>query len=276
MLLCCAAAASARVRVVATIFPIADVVQQIGEEDVEVVTLLPAGANPHSFEPSPTQIRALAQARVFVAVGAGLDGWAAKLLAAGSEALITVTLADGMPLLGGTEGHGADPHVWLDPVLVRDYAVEKIAGALQQAAPERQADFQRRADQFRSRLTQLDAEIRTTLAPLPHKQYIAFHSAWRYFGKRYGLDELAVIEPFPGKEPSAQEIAAIVQKARAAGVRFLFIEPQFSPRIGEQIAREFGGTAVLVDPMGGPSVPGRSHYIDLLRYNLQVFAKALA
>src|SRR5512139_561685 len=123
------AAAVAAVRVVATIFPLADVVRQVGGDEVEVVTLLPPGASPHTFEPTPEQARQVATARVFVDVGAGLDGWAARLRAARTEPLIVVTATAGVTLLDG-DHHGGDPHVWLDPVLVRDHVVGAIVEGL--------------------------------------------------------------------------------------------------------------------------------------------------
>jgi zinc transport system substrate-binding protein len=271
--------AHGKVKVVATIFPLADMVRQIGTEYVDVVTLLPAGANTHTFEPTPAQILELTGARVFVSVGAGLDTWATKLLAARSEPIGVVTITDGLHLLGAEAGHdthGGDPHVWLDPVLMRDHAVPAIAAALSQVDPEHQAAFVGAAAQFRTALTQLDAEIRAALTPLPNRNYIAFHSAWRYFGERYNLHEVAVVEPFPGKEPSAREIATIVERARAAHVHALLIEPQFNPRMAQQIAGEFGGRTVLVDAIGGADVAGRNHYIDLMRYNLRAFVEALS
>ena len=273
-------AAVASVSVVATIFPLADMARQVGGEEVEVATLLPPGASPHTFEPTPLQMRAVAGARVFVQSGAGLDTWAAKLLSAGRGDLTLVTVTDGLKLLGSPEGpadpaHRLDPHVWLDPLLVRDHIVPLIVAALAAVAPDHRLAFEAHAAEFRDRLTRLDADIRATLAPLPNKRYIAFHSAWRYFGLRYGLEEVAVIEAFPGKEPSAREIAAVVQKARAAQVRAILVEPQFPPRLAEQIAHDFGGGTALVDPIGGPQLPGRSQYIDVMRYNLGVFAAAL-
>jgi zinc transport system substrate-binding protein len=141
----CIAPAHATVRVVATIFPLADMVRQVGKDAVEVVTLLPPGASPHTFEPTPAQIRELAHAAVFVQVGAGLDAWAAKLLAANPGTIRVVTIADGLTLIGNAEAHGSDgdphrgephggdPHVWLDPILVRDHAVPAITAALIQA-----------------------------------------------------------------------------------------------------------------------------------------------
>jgi ABC-type Zn uptake system ZnuABC Zn-binding protein ZnuA len=267
------------VRVVATIFPVADIVRQVGKDAVDVVTLLPAGASPHTFEPTPAQIRAVAEAAVFVEVGAGLDAWAAKLRAAHTGPMIVVTLAAGVPLLGAVEGedagHGGDPHIWLDPLLVRDHLVPAVVDGLSQADPGHAAAFRVAAGEFETALTQLDAEIRTTLAPATGRSYVAFHSAWRYFAKRYDLHEVAVVESFPGKEPSAQEIAALVQRARAAHVRAFLIEPQFSPRMAEQVAHEIGAQLVTVDPLGGPLLPDRQHYLDLMRYNLRAFAQAL-
>jgi len=270
-----AAPGHATVRVVATIFPLADVVRQVGREHVDVATLLPAGASPHTFEPTPAQMRALAQARVCVRVGAGLDNWAEKLLAAHGGGLTVVTVTDGMELIGAVDGHGGDPHVWLDPVRVRDVAVPAIVAALSAADPEARAAFEHAAAEFQAALTQLDTDVRNALTPLTQREYIAFHSAWRYFGQRYGLHEIAVVEPFPGKEPSAYEVASIVDRARAAHIHAVLIEPQFNPAVAQQIAREFGGVALVVDPIGGLNIPERNHYIDLMRYNARVFSEAL-
>lgn len=276
----CGVATAAEVRAVATIYPLADMVRQIGKDAVEVATLLPAGASPHTFEPAPDQVRTVAQAAVFVEVGAGLDSWADKLRAARSGPMKVVTLTAGLPLLGAThthggEVHGGDPHVWLDPVLVRDHFVPMITQALSDADPGHQAIFQQGAAEYQAALTQLDADLRTALASAANRNYVSFHSAWRYFGQRYGLHEVAVIEAFPGKETSAREIAEVVERARAAHVRIMLVEPQFSPRMAEQIAREIGARILLVDPLGGAQQPGREHYIDLMRYNLRVFAQAL-
>jgi zinc transport system substrate-binding protein len=274
-IVCLRAPAPAAVHVVATIYPVADIVRQVGQEQVEVVTLLPPGASPHTFEPTPAQIRAVADARIFVCVGAGLDSWTTKLLAARHAAVTVVTLTDGLSLIGAAAGHGGDPHVWLDPVLVKDHMVPAIVNALSREDPHGRAGYERAAAQFGDGLAQLDADIQRTFAPLASRSYIAFHSAWRYFGQRYGLQEIGVVEAFPGKEPSAHEIAAVVQRARAAQVRVVLIEPQSSPRAAEQIARDIGGRTLLVDDIGGPAVAERSTYIDLLRYDARAFAEAL-
>ncbi len=271
--------AAAIVKVVTTIFPLTDMVRQIGQDEVVVATLLPGGANPHTFEPTPAQIRDVASARLFVCVGAGLDTWATKLLAARSDPITVVTVTDGLHLLGAEhahDAHGGDPHVWVDPLLVRDHAVPAIAAALSEVDPEHREAFAAAAAAFQSALTQLDVDIRTTLRPLPNRNYLAFHSAWRYFGQRYDLHEIGVVEAFPGKEPSAREIAAVVERARAAHIHALLVEPQYNTRMAQQIAAEFGGRTFLVDAIGGPDVTGRNHYIELMRYNLQAFVEALS
>lgn len=274
-----AAPVRANVKVVATIFPLSDIVRQVGKEHVEVTTLLPPGANPHTFEPTPAQIREVAGANIFVCIGAGLDTWANKLLAARSGSSTVITITDGLRLLGAPEAHdthGGDPHVWVDPVLMRDHAVPAIAAALSHHDPEHQSAFNSASGEFQSALTQLDTDIRSALTPIVNRDYIAFHSAWRYFGARYDLHEVGVVEAFPGKEPSAREIAAVVERARATHLRALLIEPQFNARMAQQIASEFGGHTVLVDAIGGPDVAGRNHYIDLMRYNLRAFVEALS
>ena len=272
--LVCAAPVTAKVHVVATIFPLADIVQQIGTDNVEVTTLLPPGASPHMFEPTPSQIRALAQADLLVRVGAGLDNWTDKLSAARRSDLRVITVSDNITLrsAAGTVG---DPHVWLDPILVRDHLVPALAAALGHTDAAHTAAFERAAGEFRAALTALDAEIRKILAPFSNRNYIAFHSAWGYFGQRYGLRESAAVEPSPGKEPSAQEIRHVIEQARSAGIQALLVEPQFPARLAEQIARDFNGHTVLVDPLGGAAVPGRDHYLQLMRYNAQMFAQAL-
>jgi ABC-type Zn uptake system ZnuABC Zn-binding protein ZnuA len=278
-LLLAAPAAMATVKVVATIYPLADLASQIGGSQITVSTLLPAGANPHTFEPTPAQMQAVAAAGLLVRVGAGLDDWAVKLLDAGGGKIPVVTITAGVELMPMTEhataAHGGDPHVWLDPLLMRDQVVPALLASLLAAAPAGRDVFEENARQTSARLTDLDHELQGLLAPVRDHAFVAFHSAWRYFARRYALHEVGTVEPFPGKESSAREMAALIQLARAAGLRSVFIEPAFDPRVAEQIAREIGGRTYLVDPLGAPGLAGRDSYGSLMRYNARVFAEAL-
>lgn len=281
--LACAVVAGAAVRpataattVVATIFPVADIVRQLGGANVAVHTLLPGGANPHTFEPTPQQLHVLAGAQLIVRVGAGLDDWLFNLLqSAGSRARV-VKITDGLDLLGPADSSHGDPHVWLDPILVRDHVAPALARALGDVDARNRATYEKRAAEFAAELTRLDGEIGSALRAVPRRGFVAVHPAWRYFARRYGLEEVAVIEESPGKEPSAQSIARIVERARAGHVRAVLTEPQFTERTAAVIAGEIGAAVVVVDPIGGAQVSGRDSYLALMRYNLAAFLKALS
>lgn len=284
------AAAQAPVGVVATIPPLADIAGRIGGELVNVESLLPPGASPHTFEPRPGQVRSLARAKLLVGVGAGLDDWALRLATEGSFELVLV--ADevekaGLALLSGENGHGdehagaghgsergaVDPHVWLDPILVRDAIAPAIAEALVRLLPGYEAELRANLAAFRRELDALDREVRTLLDPLPAKAFIGYHSAWAYFARRYGLQEVASVAAFPGQEPSARWVASVVGAARRHGVRAIVAEPQLSPKAAEVIAAEIGGAVLLLDPLGGTEE--RQSYVDLIRYNARAIASAL-
>jgi len=266
-------------RVVATIFPLADIVRQLGGEAVEVVTLLPSGASPHTFEPTPAQMRQIAGAALVVRIGAGLDDWSLKLLASIRPAPPVVTASEGLSLLDADaadpHGHGADPHVWLDPLLVRDQLVPRLTAALTQLAPDREEMLRQAAARYQAALSQTDAEVTQTLAAISQRKFIAFHSAWRYFARRYRLEQVAVVEESPGKEPSARAMARLVDVARRDGVRAILVEPQYSPRVATQVASDIQGTVATVDPLGSAETAGRNTYLDLMRFNAKAFAEAL-
>lgn len=257
-----------RLPVAATIFPLADLVRNIGGDLVEVTTLLGPGASPHTYEPTAGQVKRLATARVVVSVGSGLDDWAAGL-AAGTDA-IRLVLARELDLPAG-----ADPHVWLDPVLVRDRIAPALARVLAAADPGHAADYERNLAAYAAALTGLDREIASRTAAFGQRRFVSFHSAWRHFADRYGLEEAATIEEYPGKEPSPRWLADTVAVARQAGVKAIFAEPQFSTRAAEVIAAEIDVRVLILDPLGGEGIPGRDTYLGLMRYNLDILEQAL-
>jgi len=165
-----------------------------------------------------------------------------------------------------------DPHVWLDPIRVRDVIAPALAGALARIDPG--GHYESGLAALQAEITDLDAEIRRILSGHGTK-FVAFHSAWRYFGARYGLEEVGVVEEAPGEEPSPREIANLVAVARAAHVPAILVEPQLSPRIAQTIAAELDAGTVTVDESGDPSDPQRASYPGLMRWNARAFARAL-
>jgi zinc transport system substrate-binding protein len=265
----------------ATIFPLADMASRIGGESVEVKVLLPAGADPHTFEPRPSQIAAISRARVFIKVGAGLDFWVDKFVAAASRGGLVVVDSSAEMEIPGEELQGVaadevrgNPHFWLDPISAMKI-VDKITQAMAQADPPRAQTYRVNALEYKGQLMALDAEIRAAVSGFKRKEFVAFHSAWVLFARRYGLIQAAVIEPFPGKEPSPRYLAGVVKEARRIGARAIFAEPQLNPKAARVIAKEAGMKILYLDPIGGPGIKGRSSYLELMRHNLSVFKEAL-
>lgn len=276
---------TSKIKVVATIFPLADIAKNIGGEKVEVVTLLPAGSSPHTFEVTPEQVKNFSKAQVFIKVGAGLDSFGDKLVeSSGNPSLVTVTATENIDLLDsshqgeGRHGHrhleNKDPHVWLDPVLVKEYIAPQIAGALAEASPENTQYFRGNLDKYCDELDLLHKDIMERTAKLQSRTFIAFHSAWRYFARRYGLRDVAV-EEFPSHEPTPQWIAGVIETARASGAKAILAEPQFSTKAAEVIAAEFGAPVLTVDPLGAENIPGYDSYLSMMRSNMKVLEQAL-
>jgi len=273
-----------QIPVVVSIYPLKDMVEHVGGDRVHVDFMVPPGASPHTFEPKPSDMMKVHNAKLFVIVGAGLEFWAGKTIrSAGGRGLKVLTLSDGLPLLYGTDSHdedhrsqgrSADPHVWLDPQLAKEM-VNSIARGLIELDPSHERYFRENAERFKTEIDRLDAFIAAKIGTFRIKEYVTFHSAWNYFSRRYALRVLGVIEESPGKEPSPKHIARLVNEVKRSGTRVVFAEPQFSPKIAEVIARETGARVLFLDPNGGPGLRGRDSYIGLMRYNLSVLEEAM-
>lgn len=262
-----AARTGAKLKVAATIMPLADMVSQIGGSRVQVLTLLPPGSSPHTFEINAAQMKDLAGTTLLVQIGGGLDDWAEKFAAAAGPGLKVVNLS--LDLITP----GANPHIWLDPVLVRDHLAPQVAEALAASDPEHKGYYETNLKSWQQQLTSLDGEIKAGLAPFAGRAFIEFHPAWFYFARRYNLQELASVEEKPGQEPSAAELAKIVQAARSKGKPPVFIEPQFNPQAARTLAAEYGGRVFTLDPLGGGQ-GAPATYIELMRLNLKTIIEA--
>ncbi len=261
-------------QVVASIAPLADFARQVGGDLVQVELMIPPGASPHTYQFQPDQMKALSNAAVLVLNGIGLEYWADKAIdAAANPRLVTVRTADGIPVLdAGDKDHpGGNPHVWLDPILAVKQ-VEAIRDAFMQADPANSKQYRANASRWIAQLRALDAEIRRSVASFRQKRFIAFHPAWVYFARRYGLVQAAVIEDFPGKEPPPSRIRQIAETARRLRSKAIFAEPQFSPRAAQVIAEETGAKVIMLDPLGRPPDCG---YLKTMRANLRQMESAL-
>ncbi|OGP61459.1 MAG: hypothetical protein A2V67_12255 [Deltaproteobacteria bacterium RBG_13_61_14] len=245
---------SSKLKVVVSILPQKYFVERIGGPDVDMEVLVGPGQSPHSYEPTPKQVARLAEAQVYFRIGVPFeDALLAKISDAFKE-LKVVDTRSGIQLLPMTAPdqdanlpRGApDPHIWLDPKLVKIQA-GTIAVTLSQLDPAHAAEYEKNLQAFAADLDRVNAEIAATLAPLKGQSFMVYHPAFGYFGAAYGLKQVAVESE--GKEPSAKELADLIDLAKQEQVKVIFIEPQFSRKSAEAVAAAVGATVVAMDPL---------------------------
>lgn len=267
---------------VATTSIVGDVVKAIGGEEVSLVVLFPPGTDPHTFEPTPRDLRALHAADVAFINGAGLEEGLAPILASPELRGKVVDLSAGLPLraLDGNDDHGeVDPHVWFDPLLVAEWTrtIEMVLGALD---PDRQDTFAARAAAYRSELASLDGWIQAQVALLPAERRVLVtdHRVLGYFAARYGFAEAgAIVSGFSTlAEPSARDMAALTDRIHALGVPAVFVSAEFNPDLATQLARDTG-TQVVVLFHGSLSAPDgpAPDYLSFMRENVRRIVEAL-
>jgi zinc transport system substrate-binding protein len=276
-----------KIQVAASIFPVADMVKQVGGDCVEVFSVIPPGASPHTYEPKPSVLKNISSAKIFFMIGAGLEYWNEKFFKSAGGGTLRIVLSDGVDLIREKEHHHdnkegghqsedafANPHIWLD-VKTAESMIKKIVAAISSVDKEHASYYEERGNKYISGLAELDRLIYKETGLFKIKRYVAFHPAWDYFARRYGLVSAGVIESVPGKSPTPLEIKRIIGNIRAHGVKAVFAEPQFNPKVAEVIAKEAGIKVLMLDPMGGPGIRERENYIDIMKYNLKVMKEAM-
>ncbi len=245
----------AKLSTVVSIPPQASLVKGIGGSAVSVVTLLGRGEDPHTFSPSPQQIKQLTSANLFFSVGLSFEQRLLEKIADGEQAFSVVDTTQGV-YWRKLDGHAyrgerphlheRDPHIWLAPSSIRK-VVAVVFKALVQRAPRLEKIFTRNRRDYEKRLDRLDKEIRSRLSPYKGKPIYLSHPILGYFADEYGLDQKALEQH--GKRPSPRQIQGLIRQARADGIRTIFVEPQFDRRGAEVVARAIEGKLVEIDPM---------------------------
>jgi ABC-type Zn uptake system ZnuABC Zn-binding protein ZnuA len=267
------------IRVVTTSTVFADLVRSTGGDRVSVTSLVPPGADVHTYQATPDDLRAASKAQLFVMNGLGLDDWLEEtLLSASSEAPV-LKLAEGLEgveLVPGEQPGEENPHLWMD-VSYAELYVARIADALTAADPVHAAEIEATAGAYRSRLDDLDGWVRDQVEAIPagDRKFVLFHDALPYFARAYGLTIVGVAVEAPGQDPSAGEIAALIDAIRASGAKAIFSEAQFPTALVDQLARETGATVVADlydDSLGDDPV---TSYEALITWDVEKLVEAL-
>lgn len=284
------------IKIVATFYPLQQFALPILGDKGRVRIVVPAGIEPHDYEPTLSDIRNIYDADLFLLNGAGIDAWAEKLLPElESKGVKTLRLADAVSLLpseaeeehehislesaeGEAHEHGEwDPHFWLDPILVQA-EVRLLTQRLAQQFPHYQQYFEANQDQFLLTLNELDQEYRQGLSRCQKKEVITSHDAFRYLASRYGFTTHALAGLSPEEEPSSRRLADLAREVRADGIEYIFFETLVSPKIAETLARETGASTLVFNPIEGVTDEEMAqgiNYVSLMKSNLAALQKAL-
>jgi zinc/manganese transport system substrate-binding protein/manganese/iron transport system substrate-binding protein len=254
----------------------ADFVRVVGGSRIVVDSIIPAGVGPEDYEPKPDDARRLADADLVVKNGVGLDDFLDRLLAANSRATPLLTLGDGIPTI--TVDGQPNPHFWLDPTLVRDHYLPAIAAKLTGLDPAGAATYQANASAYARQLDDLDASLKARVQTVPpaNRKLVTFHDAFPYFARHFGFEIVGVVLHNVGQEPTGSDLADLVRRVKAAGVKAVFSEAQFSPKLAQTLAQEAGITRIVTslynDALGPPPA---DTYLGMMSWNVDQVVAAL-
>ncbi|WP_145148213.1 metal ABC transporter solute-binding protein, Zn/Mn family [Paenibacillus xylanexedens] len=325
---------TAKLNVQVSFYPMYEFTKNVAGDLADVHTLVPAGMEPHDWEPTPQDIASIEKADVLVYNGAGMESWIDQVTGSLSNAsLIQVEASKGINLLEGgehdhhhedseatehdhdhdhaneatTEAHdhdhadeatteehdhdhdaeaetghdhdhgGLDPHVWLSPALaVKE--VRNIEAGLAQAAPEHAEQFKQNADAYVAQLESLDQDFKAAVTDSKRKDFITQHAAFGYLAKEYGLQQVPIAGLSPEQEPSAAQMASVIDFAKEHQVKTIFFETLVSSKVSETIASEVGAKTAVLNPIEGlteEEIAAGMDYISVMRQNLEALKLAL-
>ena len=280
LLIAAPARADDKLKVVASISIIGDLVKNVGGDRVEVATLVGPNSDAHVFSPTPTDAKTLGAAKVVFVNGMGLEGWMTRLTAASGAKLAPVVVTAGVKPRQEQGGHQAiDPHAWQSVANAKIY-VANIRDGLKKADPAGAATYDTNAKAYLDGLDALEREVREAIGKIPpeRRKIITTHDAFGYFGQAYGVQFIAPSGVAADSEPSARDIAKIIAQVKRQNIPAVFMENISDPRMMQQIARETGakiGGTLYSDALSDASGPAAT-YVDMVRSNVRELAAALS
>jgi zinc transport system substrate-binding protein len=249
---------SNKINVVVSIMPLAEFAEKVGRVKTSVSVMVPPGASPHTYEPTPGQLVKLSKAKLYVKVGSPIEFelvWLDKILSANKN-IFVVDASYGIEFMNVVYKHnheqnehhyiGDDPHIWLSPKNAK-IMVENIYNGFVSIDPDNKEYYLENKRSYLRELDELDLEIEILLADKINRRFMVYHPSWAYFARDYNLEQIPIEKG--GKEPTARSIQFLIEQARIQNIRVIFASPQFNTESAEVIAREIKGQVVLIDPL---------------------------
>ncbi len=280
--------ATGRLKVVTTVSPITSIAENIGGDRIDLEGIIPEGMNSHTYEPPPSVARTLAKADLIIMNGLSLEEPALELAEANKKPGAVILLLGDNAIsrdqwkfdVSFPESAGKpNPHLWPDPMLALRYA-ELIHDQLVSLDPENADYYDGNLAAFRQRIEDLDRRIREAIATIPpaNRKLLTYHDSWAYFADRYGMQVIGAVQPSDFSEPSAREVAALIDQIRAERVPAVFGSEVFPSDVLETIAREAG--ARFIDELRDDNLPGEPgdpehSYLGLMVENMRIMIPAL-
>lgn len=285
--------ADGKLQVFTSFYPLYYVATRIGGQYVVVKNVVPAGVEPHDFEPTAKDVVDMSQANLFIYNGSGFEAWVEKALQGFDQSQMTVVKAtDGLQLLKNDEeqheehageateehDHGEfDPHVWLDPTLLKAQA-EKVKDALVKKDQAHAAEFEQNYEKLAVDLDTLDNDFKKMVAAASKKEFMVSHRAFGYLAHRYGLQQIAISGVSPADEPTPADLKELVEHVKEHNIQYILFETLVSTKVAEVIARETGAKTAMLNPLEGLTEADEQagkDYLSIMRDNLETLKTAL-
>lgn len=285
-----------KIQIVTSFYPLAELAQKVGGDYVEVKNLVPPGAEPHDFEPSPKDILALNNADLVIVNGVGFEPWAEKVIPTlESKGVKVLDVSKVIPTLlkptepadheitaaegdkNEEEHFTYDPHFWLDPLMYMGQA-KAVGETLSRIRPDHTKDFAKNTDAYVAQLQDLDAQFTAGLKSCTLQKIVTNHASFGYLAKRYGLTMLPISGLSPDSEPSAKKLGELTELVKKDGVKIIFTESLLSPKVSETLAKEAGVQTMVLNPLEGlttDAIKAGENYVSVMKKNLESLRTAL-
>lgn len=274
-----ASAPAGKVPVTVSFGAMKELTQAIGGDRVAITVIIPAGTEPHEFEPKASDMMRVKDSKVFIYNGMGMERWAPEMLKSMKDGPVAVVASKGIDPIRLTDEdeikeHGDfDPHVWLGPEEARKEA-KNIADALAAASPENKEYFEKNYEKLDKDLTAMTEEYKKKLSTGHSKELVAGHAAFGYLCRDFGLTQASVEDAFASGEPSPAKLADIIDFCKKHNVKTIFTEDMISPALTETISKEAGAKVETLDTI--ESGEQDANYVKTMKENLEKIDKGLA